>query len=148
MAATDDDRHHTTVALDLIDAYVRADRRMIGERSAGISAEAGERIVSTLKVCAAFLARRVQETGVPWRAADSREAVARTVADLLEPEVEFAVVSAWEAYAIGEHEAAWVRAHGDPLVFVHMLAASSAAIGTAVYGREELLPTLRRVTAR
>ena len=126
MAATDDDRHHTTVALDLIDAYVRADRRMIGERSAGISAEAGE----------------------PWRAADSREAVARTVADLLEPEVEFAVVSAWEAYAIGEHEAAWVRAHGDPLVFVHMLAAFSAAIGTAVYGREELLPTLRRVTAR
>lgn len=129
MAAIDDDRRHTSVALDLIDAYVRADRRMIGERSAAISPEAGERVVSALKVCAAFLARRVQETGVPWRPADSREAVARTVADLLDPEVEFAVVSAWEAYAIGEHEAARARAQGDPLIFVHMLAAFSAAIG-------------------
>ncbi|GAA3967110.1 hypothetical protein FOF52_10790 [Thermobifida alba] len=143
MAATDDARHHKTVALDLIDAYARADRRMVGERSAGISAETGERVASELKVFGAFLSRRVRETGVPWRPADSREAVARTVADLLEPEMEFAVVSAWEAYSVGEHEAARARAHGDPLVFVHMLAAFSAAIGTAVYGREELLPTLR-----
>ncbi|KUP96737.1 hypothetical protein [Thermobifida cellulosilytica] len=143
MAATDDTRHHKAVALDLIDAYAHADRRLVRERSAGISTEAGERIASELKVFAAFLSRRVQDTGVPWRPADTREAVSRTVADLLDPEVELAVVTTWEAYAVGEHEAARVRAQGDPLVFVHMLAAFSAAVGTAVYGREELLPTLR-----
>ncbi|MEY9210845.1 hypothetical protein NI17_013340 [Thermobifida halotolerans] len=143
MAATDDARHSKLVALDLIKAYAHTDRRLVRERAEGITGEEGERIASELKVFAAFLSRRVQETGVPWRPADSREAVARTVADLLEPEMEFAVVSAWEAYSVGEYEAARVRAQGDPLVFMHMFAAFSAAIGTAVYGTDELLPTLR-----
>ncbi|TDQ48193.1 hypothetical protein [Actinorugispora endophytica] len=143
MPATDDAQHIKRVAIELIEAYVNTDRERVRELSGGLGGAVGEEVISELKVFAAFLTRRVQETGVAWKPSDSREAVARAVANLVEPEVEFAVISAWEAYSVGEHEAAETVAQGDPLVFVHMLAAFSAAIGKAVYDPLELLATLR-----
>ncbi|SKA29683.1 hypothetical protein SAMN02745673_03752 [Marinactinospora thermotolerans DSM 45154] len=144
MPGTNDADGVTQLAISLVDAYVRKDRDAVGaavaeaERSGGI-----DDVTSELKVYASFLTRRVQETGVVWKPADSREAVARTVADILEPELEFAVVTAWEAHSVGEHEAAERFTRGDPLVFLHMLAAFCAAIGQAVYKPAELISTLR-----
>ncbi|GAA3724102.1 hypothetical protein [Salinactinospora qingdaonensis] len=132
------------IAIDLIDAYAGRERQSL-DTAIAVIVEGGhtEAVTSELKVFASFLTRRVQETGVVWKPADSREAVARAVADLLEPEVEFAVVTAWEAYSLGEHEIAERFSQGDPLIFVHMLAAFAAAIGRAIYSRAELVSTLR-----
>ncbi|GAB3212530.1 hypothetical protein ACQEU5_15965 [Marinactinospora thermotolerans] len=144
MPGTNDADGVTQLAISLVDAYVRKDRDAVG--TAVAEAERSGRIddvTSELKVYASFLTRRVQETGVVWKPADSREAVARTVADILEPELEFAVVTAWEAHSVGEHEAAERFTRGDPLVFLHMLAAFCAAIGQAVYKPAELISTLR-----
>ncbi len=80
-----------------------------------------------------------------WKPADSREAVATTVAEMLPPELEFAVSTAWEAHSVGEEEVAERFTRGDPMVYVHMLAAFCAAIGTAVYKKAELISTLRQV---
>ncbi|WP_017539281.1 hypothetical protein [Nocardiopsis halophila] len=131
-------------AVVLIDAYVRSDRDALSEAAARIQEEGDTgTVTSELRVFAAFLTRRVQETGVSYRPADSREAVARTVADLLPPELEFAVVTAWEAHSVGEEEAAERLSNGDPMVQVHMLAAFCAGVGRAVYKPAELVSTLR-----
>ncbi|RCV50182.1 hypothetical protein [Marinitenerispora sediminis] len=144
MSATDDANTVKHLAIALIDAYVRRESADLAAAVEGITgAEAVAAATSELKVYASFLTRRVQETGMVWKPADSREAVARAVADLLEPEVEFAVINAWEAYSVGEEEAAERFTRGDPLVFMHMLAAFSAAVGRAVYSPAELVSTLR-----
>ncbi|MFC7330056.1 hypothetical protein [Marinactinospora rubrisoli] len=148
MAPTDDahDRANAVkhLAIALIDAYVRREPADLAAAVKGITdADAVAAATSELKVYASFLTRRVQETGVVWKPADAREAVARAVADLLEPELEFAVINTWEAYSVGEEEIAQRFTRGDPLVFLHMLAAFSAAIGRAVYSPAELVSTLR-----
>lgn len=130
--------------ISLVEAYVERDADGVEERSAAILRDGGvDAAISDLKVFAAFLARRVQETGLAWRPSDSREAVSRTVADMLPPEIELAVVSAWEAHALGEEEAAEQFTLGDPQIRLHMLAAFCAAIGQAVYEPAELISTLR-----
>ncbi|WP_046469123.1 hypothetical protein [Allosalinactinospora lopnorensis] len=144
MPGTDDAEGVQQTAIALIDAYVRKDSAAI-ERAAAEAADDVDGVTSELKVIASFLTRRVQETGVVWKPADSREAVARAVADLLPPEVEFAVVTAWEAHSVGEKETAERFTRGDPTVFMHMLAAFSSAIGQAVYKPAELISTLRIV---
>ncbi|ASU83088.1 hypothetical protein CDO52_10125 [Nocardiopsis gilva YIM 90087] len=130
------------LAVTLVDAYVRKDRDGLEGAVAGIGDDAAE-VTSDLKVFATFLTRRVQETGVVWKPADAREAVAAAVADMLAPEIEFAVVTVWEAYSLGEEEAAERFTNGDPVIYVHMLAAFCAAIGQAVYKPAELISTLR-----
>lgn len=132
------------VAVDLLAAYADHDRRAL-ERAVPVATDHAAEVVSELKVLAAFLSRRVQETGVVWKPADSREAVARTVAEMLPPELEFAVSTAWEAHSLGEEEIAERFTLGDPMIYAHMLAAFCAAIGLAVYERAELVATLRRV---
>lgn len=137
--------HVKEIALDLVGAY--ADRNSDAlDRSIPRATDNVEQVRSELKVVAAFLSRRVQQTGVVWKPADSREAVAHTVAEMLPPELEFAVTTAWEAHSVGEEETAERFTRGDPMIYVHMLAAFSAAIGLAVYKRAELLATLRQVT--
>ena len=137
--------HVKRTAIDLIAAYADRNRDEL-ERVIPRAADDAEAVQSELRVISAFLGRRVQETGVVWKPADSREAVARTVAEMLPPELEFAVSTAWEAHTVGEEEAAERFTRGDPMVYVHMLAAFSAAIGLAVYKRAELIATLRQVT--
>ncbi|MFL1378871.1 MULTISPECIES: hypothetical protein [unclassified Nocardiopsis] len=137
--------HVKRTAIDLIAAYADRNRDEL-ERAIPRAADDAEAVQSELRVISAFLGRRVQETGVVWKPADSREAVARTVAEMLPPELEFAVSTAWEAHTVGEEEAAERFTRGDPMVYVHMLAAFSAAIGLAVYKRAELISTLRQVT--
>jgi hypothetical protein len=132
-------------AIDLIEAYADRDRQELDAVVPRASDDV-EAVTSELKVIAAFLGRRVQQTGMVWKPADSREAVARMVAEMLPPELEFAVSTAWEAHTIGEEEAAERFTRGDPMVYVHMLAAFGAAIGLAVYKRAELLSILRQVT--
>lgn len=132
-------------ALDLVEAYADRDREAL-DAVIPRAADDVDAVLSELKVVAAFLGRRVQQTGVVWKPADSREAVARTVAEMLPPELEFAVATAWEAHSVGEEEAAERFTRGDPMVYVHMLAAFGAAIGLAVYKRSELLSVLRQVT--
>ncbi len=142
MPGTDDVSGVQQTAIALIDAYVQQDRAAV-EQAADDAAADATAVISELKVIASFLTRRVQETGVVWKPADSREAVARAVADLLPPELEFAVSTAWEAHSVGESEAADRLSQGDPMVFVHMLAAFSSAMGQAVYKPAELISTLR-----
>lgn len=137
--------HVKRTAIDLIAAYADRDRKELDEILPRAFDDA-DAVVSELKVIAAFLSRRVQQTGVVWKPADSREAVARMAAEMLPPELEFAVSTAWEAHTVGEEEAAERFTRGDPMVYVHMLAAFAAAIGLAVYKRAELLSTLRQVT--
>ena len=137
--------HAKRTAIDLIAAYADRNRDEL-ERVIPRAVEEAGAVQSELRVISAFLGRRVQETGVVWKPADSREAVARTVAEMLPPELEFAVSTAWEAYTVGEEEAAERFTRGDPMVYVHMLAAFSAAIGLAVYKRAELTSTLWQVT--
>ncbi|WP_017612528.1 hypothetical protein [Nocardiopsis salina] len=132
-------------AVDLVAAYADHDREAL-ERAVPPATDHADAVVSALKVLAAFLSRRVQETGVMWKPADSREAVARTVAEMLPPELEFAVSTAWEAHSLGEEEVAERFTLGDPMVYAHMLAAFCAAIGLAVYKRAELVSTLRQVS--
>ncbi|WP_026115820.1 hypothetical protein [Nocardiopsis kunsanensis] len=132
-------------AVDLVAAYAEHDREKL-DRVIPPAADHADAIVSELKVLAAFLSRRVQETGVMWKPADSREAVARTVAEMLPPELEFAVSTAWEAHSLGEEEIAERFTRGDPMVYAHMLAAFCAAIGLAVYKQAELVSTLRQVS--
>lgn len=131
-------------AVDLVAAYADHDRDAL-ERAIPPATDHADAVVSELKVLAAFLSRRVQETGVMWKPADSREAVAHTVAEMLPPELEFAVSTAWEAHSLGEEEIAERFTLGDPMVYAHMLAAFCAAIGLAVYKRAELVSTLRQV---
>lgn len=131
-------------ATTLVEAYVAKDATAVAEAvQAIVVADQTAASISELKVLAAFLTRRVQETGVAWQPSDAREAVARAVADLVEPEVELAVVSAWEAHSLGESATAEHFTQGDPLIFTHMLAAFTAAIGQAIYSPEELIATLR-----
>lgn len=132
-------------AVDLIAAYADHDRDEL-DRAIPPAADHADAVVSQLKVLSAFLSRRVQETGVLWKPADSREAVARTVAEMLPPELEFAVSTAWEAHSLGEEEIAERFTLGDPMIYAHMLAAFCAAIGLAVYKRAELVSTLRQVS--
>jgi hypothetical protein len=143
--APDAPDHVKRTAIDLIEAYADRNRQELDE-VVPRAADDVEAVTSELKVIAAFLGRRVQQTGVVWKPADSREAVARMVAEMLPPELEFAVSTAWEAHSVGEEEAAERFTRGDPMVYVHMLAAFGAAIGLAVYKRAELLSTLRQVT--
>ncbi|MFD3683351.1 hypothetical protein ACFWTE_00830 [Nocardiopsis sp. NPDC058631] len=131
--------------IDLIEAYADRDREAL-DAVIPRAADDVDAVLSELKVVAAFLGRRVQQTGVVWKPADSREAVARTVAEMLPPELEFAVATAWEAHSVGEEEVAERFTRGDPMVYVHMLAAFGAAIGLAVYKRSELVSVLRQVT--
>ncbi|MBB6172800.1 hypothetical protein HNR23_002860 [Nocardiopsis mwathae] len=138
----DDAARVKQLAVTLVDAYVRKDADALAAAVAGIGGATAE-VTSDLKVFAAFLTRRVQETGVVWKPADAREAVAAAVADMLPPEIEFAVVTAWEAYSVGEEAVAERFTNGDPVVYVHMLAAFCAAIGGAVYKPAELISTLR-----
>lgn len=137
--------HVRETAIALISAYADHNREEL-DRVIPRAADDVEDVMSELRVIAAFLGRRVQETGVVWKPADSREAVARTVAEMLPPELEFAVSTAWEAHSIGEEETAERLAQGDRMVFAHMLAAFCAAVGLAVYKRAELVSTLRQVT--
>ncbi|GAA1109620.1 hypothetical protein [Nocardiopsis composta] len=140
----DERRRAAVLAIEIIDAYVRSDRGALAEAAARVEEEgAVDPVTSELRVFTAFLTRRVQETGVVYKPADSREAVAAAVADMLPPELEFAVVTVWEAYSVGEEEAAERLSHGDPMVAVHMLAAFCAAVGRAVYRPAELISTLR-----
>ncbi|MCK9870132.1 MULTISPECIES: hypothetical protein [Nocardiopsis] len=143
--APDAPDHVKRTAIDLIEAYADRNRQEL-DGVVPRAADDVEAVTSELKVIAAFLGRRVQQTGVVWKPADSREAVARMVAEMLPPELEFAVSTAWEAHSVGEEEAAERFTRGDPMVYVHMLAAFGAAIGLAVYKRAELLSTLRQVT--
>ncbi|MFD6949982.1 hypothetical protein A6A08_08560 [Nocardiopsis sp. TSRI0078] len=143
--ASDVPDHVKRTAIDLIAAYADRDREELDGVVPRASDDA-DAVMSELKVIAAFLSRRVQQTGVVWKPADSREAVARMVAEMLPPELEFAVSTAWEAHSVGEEEAAERFTQGDPMVYVHMLAAFGAAIGLAVYKRAELLSILRQVT--
>ncbi|MEV6822384.1 hypothetical protein AB0M72_26940 [Nocardiopsis dassonvillei] len=143
--APDAPDHVKRIAIDLIEAYADRNRQEL-DGVVPRAADDVEAVTSELKVIAAFLGRRVQQTGVVWKPADSREAVARMVAEMLPPELEFAVSTAWEAHSVGEEEAAERFTRGDPMVYVHMLAAFGAAIGLAVYKRAELLSTLRQVT--
>jgi hypothetical protein len=143
--ASDVPDHVKRTAIDLIAAYTDRDREEL-DRVVPHASDDADAVMSELKVIAAFLSRRVQQTGVVWKPADSREAVARTVAEMLPPELEFAVSTAWEAHSVGEEEAAERLTQGDPMVYVHMLAAFGAAIGLAVYKRAELLSILRQVT--
>ena len=143
--APDAPDHVKRTAIDLIEAYADRNRQELDE-VVPRAADDVEAVTSELKVIAAFLGRRVQQTGVVWKPADSREAVARMVAEMLPPELEFAVSTAWEAHSVGEEETAERFTRGDPMVYVHMLAAFGAAIGLAVYKRAELLSTLRQVT--
>ncbi|MDT0304728.1 hypothetical protein [Streptomonospora wellingtoniae] len=145
MPGTDDTDRTKQLAITLVDAYVRKDRDLLDSTLADIGDDT-DATVSELKVFGSFLSRRVQETGVVWKPADSREAVASTVADMLPPEVEFAVITVWEAYSVGEEEAAERFTNGDPAIYLHMLAAFSAAIGLAVYKPAELISTLRIAT--
>ncbi|GAA1780232.1 MULTISPECIES: hypothetical protein [Streptomonospora] len=145
MPGTDDTDRTKQLAITLVDAYVRKDRDLLDSTLADIGDDT-DTTVSELKVFGSFLSRRVQETGVVWKPADSREAVASTVADMLPPEVEFAVITVWEAYSVGEEEAAERFTNGDPAIYLHMLAAFSAAIGQAVYKPAELISTLRIAT--
>ncbi|MDA8370578.1 MAG: hypothetical protein M0026_12030 [Nocardiopsaceae bacterium] len=145
MPATEDADRIKQLAITLIDSYVRKDRDGLDRTVADVGSKVAD-VISELKVFAAFLTRRVQETGVAWKPADSREAVAATAADMLPPEVEFAVVTAWEAHSVGEEETAERFTNGDPMVRVHMLAAFCAAIGRAVYKPAELISTLRIAT--
>ncbi|MEE2036706.1 hypothetical protein Q8791_05650 [Nocardiopsis sp. CT-R113] len=131
--------------IELIEAYADRDREAL-DAVIPRAADDVDAVLSELKVVAAFLGRRVQQTGVVWKPADSREAVARTVAEMLPPELEFAVSTAWEAHSVGEEEVAERFTRGDPMVYVHMLAAFGAAIGLAVYKRSELVSVLRQVT--
>ncbi|MBB6119094.1 hypothetical protein [Nocardiopsis algeriensis] len=144
-SAPDVPDHVKRTVVDLIAAYADRNRDEL-ERAVPRAADAIDEVLSELRVVAAFLSRRVQATGVVWKPADSREAVARTVAEMLPPELEFAVSTAWEAHTVGEEEAAERLTNGDPMVYVHMLAAFGAAIGLAVYKRAELVSTLRQVT--
>lgn len=137
--------HVKETAIALVSAYADHNRGEL-DRTIPRAADDADDVLSELKVIAAFLSRRVQRTGVAWKPADSREAVARTVAEMLPPELEFAVSTAWEAHSVGEEETAERFTRGDPMVFVHMLAAFCAAIGLAVYKRAELVSTLRQVT--
>lgn len=130
------------LAITLIDCYTRKDREGLQQAAAGAADDIAD-VTSELKVFASLLTRRVQETGVVFKPADSREAVAGAVADMLPPEVEFAVVTAWEAYSVGEEETAERFTNGDPTVYMHMLAAFASAIGLAVYKEAELVSTLR-----
>jgi hypothetical protein len=133
-----------SLAIALVEAYVHRDRDGVDTGINAVDrAGAVEDVLSELKVFAAFLARRVQETGISWQPADSREAVAAAAADLVPPEIEIAVVTAWEAHALGEEAAAEVLTRGDPFVRVHMLAAFCAAIGSSIYEPDELIRTLR-----
>ncbi|WP_435106071.1 hypothetical protein [Nocardiopsis synnemataformans] len=143
--APDAPDHVKRTAIDLIEAYADRNRQELDAVVPRASDDV-EAVTSELKVIAAFLGRRVQQTGVVWKPADSREAVARMVAEMLPPELEFAVSTAWEAHSVGEEEAAEHFTRGDPMVYVHMLAAFGAAIGLAVYKRAELLSVLRQVT--
>lgn len=143
--AADIPEHVKEVAIDLVGAYADRNRDTL-DRLIPVASDNAEQVRSELKVVAAFLSRRVQQTGVVWKPADSREAVAHTVAGMLPPELEFAVSTAWEAHSVGEEEAAERFTRGDPMVYVHMLAAFGAAIGLAVYKQAELLSTLRQVT--
>ncbi|SIO89739.1 hypothetical protein [Nocardiopsis sp. JB363] len=136
--------HVKETAIALVGAYVDHNSEEL-DRLIPHATDDSESVLSELKVIAAFLSRRVQTTGVLWKPADSREAVARTVAEMLPPELEFAVSTAWEAHSVGEEETAERFTRGDPMVYVHMLAAFSAAIGLAVYKRAELVSTLRQV---
>ncbi|GAB3453343.1 hypothetical protein GCM10027570_32420 [Streptomonospora sediminis] len=145
MPGTDDTDRIKQLAITLVDAYVRKDRDLL-DRTVTEVGDDTDSAVSELKVFGSFLSRRVQETGVVWKPADSREAVASTVADMLPPEVEFAVITVWEAYSVGEEEAAERFTNGDPAIYLHMLAAFSAAIGQAVYNPTELISTLRIAT--
>ncbi|RKS04810.1 hypothetical protein DFP74_0383 [Nocardiopsis sp. Huas11] len=142
--ASDPPAHVKETAIALVGAYADHNRDELDRALPRAEADA-DLLTSELKVVAAFLSRRVQQTGVVWKPADSREAVARTVAEMLPPELEFAVSTAWEAHSVGEEEAAERFTRGDPMVYVHMLAAFSAAIGLAVYKRAELVSTLRQV---
>lgn len=137
--------HVKRTAIDLIAAYADRNQQELDAVVPRASDDV-EDVTSELKVIAAFLGRRVQQTGVVWKPADSREAVARMVAEMLPPELEFAVSTAWEAHSVGEEETAERFTRGDPMVYVHMLAAFGAAIGLAVYKRAELVSTLRQVT--
>ncbi|WP_150253038.1 hypothetical protein [Nocardiopsis deserti] len=143
--APDAPDHVKRTAIDLIEAYADRNRQELDAVVPRASDDV-EAVTSELKVIAAFLGRRVQQTGVVWKPADSREAVARMVAEMLPPELEFAVSTAWEAHSVGEEETAERFTRGDPMVYVHMLAAFGAAIGLAVYKRAELLSILRQVT--
>ncbi|GAA4909875.1 hypothetical protein [Streptomonospora salina] len=145
MPGTDDTDPTKQLAITLVDAYVRKDRDLLDRTVAEIG-DSTDTAISELKVFGSFLSRRVQETGVVWKPADSREAVASTVADMLAPEVEFAVITAWEAHSVGEEEAAEHFTNGDPAVYLHMLSAFAAAIGQAVYKPAELISTLRIAT--
>lgn len=136
--------HVKETAIALVGAYVDHDREEL-DRLIPPATDDADDVLSELKVIAAFLSRRVQSTGVVWKPADSREAVATTVAEMLPPELEFAVSTAWEAHSVGEEEVAERFTRGDPMVYVHMLAAFCAAIGTAVYKKAELISTLRQV---
>lgn len=109
----DDAARVKQLAVTLVDAYVRKDADALAAAVAGIGGATAE-VTSDLKVFAAFLTRRVQETGVVWKPADAREAVAAAVADMLPPEIEFAVVTAWEAYSVGEEAVAERFTNGDP----------------------------------
>lgn len=143
--AADMPAHVKEIAIDLVGAYADRNRDAL-DRLVPRASDNVEQVRSELKVVAAFLSRRVQQTGVVWKPADSRDAVAHTVAEMLPPELEFAVSTAWEAHSVGDEETAERFTRGDPMVYVHMLAAFGAAIGLAVYKRAELLSTLRQVT--
>ncbi|MFD0774417.1 hypothetical protein ACFQZ2_10810 [Streptomonospora algeriensis] len=145
MPGTDDTDRTKQLTITMVDAYVRKDRDLLDRTVAEIGDDT-DTAFSELKIFGSFLSRRVQETGVVWKPADSREAVASTVADMLAPEVEFAVITAWEAHSVGEEETAERFTNGDPTVYLHMLAAFAAAIGQAVYKPAELISTLRIAT--
>src|SRR5690606_41922432 len=77
-------RRAAVLASEIIDAYVRSDRGALAEAAARVEEEgAVDPVTSELRVFTAFLTRRVQETGVVYKPADSREAVAAAVADML-----------------------------------------------------------------
>lgn len=143
--ASDVPDHVKRTAIDLIAAYADHNQDEL-DGAVPRASDDVDGVMSELKVIAAFLSRRVQQTGVVWKPADSREAVARMAAQMLPPELEFAVSTAWEAHSVGEEEAAERFTRGDPMVYVHMLAAFSAAIGLAVYKHTELVSILRQVT--
>lgn len=102
-----------------------------------------DRVASDLRVLAAHLARELQVGGSVPSPRRFRQAVAEIVAPLLPPELELAVINAWEAYSLGEEEASEHFIAGDPLVRLHMLAAYCTAVGNWLMDPGELLARLR-----
>ncbi|PRX97379.1 hypothetical protein [Allonocardiopsis opalescens] len=134
------------LAIELIAAYTSRDPGAVRAVVGRIEPTASPGVGSELKILASFLTLRAREAGVVWGPEDARTAVGSTIAGILEPEHEFAVVASMAAFADGDVEEATKLTNGDDTILLHMLAAYAAGLGGEVYRPAELLATLRIAT--